>query len=80
MKDFIQDNGGMLSVLAVFAILGAGYLEWRIAVNVDAKFIAAGTVAPHRVEMIENDIDDLEAEDTKMYNKIERIVDILLED
>lgn len=80
MKNFIQSNGGMLSVLAVFAVLGAGYLEWRIAVAVDTKFLAAGSVAPHRVLMVENDIVDLEEQDEKLYDKIERIVDILLED
>jgi len=55
-------------------------LEWRIAVNVDAKFVAAGSVAPHRVSAIEEDVDDLEAEDVKLDNKIERIVGILLEE
>ncbi len=80
MKDFIQANGGMLAVLAVCFALGAGYLEWRIAVNVDAKFVAAGSVAPHRVSAIEEDVNDLEAEDVKLDNKIERIVGILLEE
>lgn len=80
MKQFFQANGGMLAVLAAFAVVGAGYLEWRISVAVDAKFVAAGSVAPHRVKMVEDDIIDLEKTDEKLDNKIERIVGILLEE
>lgn len=80
MKNFFQANGGMLAVLAVCFALGAGYLEWRIAVNVNAKFVAAGSVAPHRMNQAEDDIDDLEDADIRIDAKAERIVQILLEE
>ena len=80
MKNFFQANGGMLAVLAVCFALGAGYLEWRIAVAVDAKFVAAGSVAPHRMNQAEDDIDDLEDADIRIDAKAERIVQILLEE
>lgn len=80
MKNFFQANGGMLAVLAVCFALGAGYLEWRIAVNVNAKFVAAGSVAPHRMNQAEEDIDDLEDADIRIDAKAERIVQILLEE
>ncbi len=80
MNKFLHDNGGMLTVLGVAVILLGAYGEWRISVAVQAEFDAADQVAPHEIEAIEEDIDDLEVADERMDNKIERIVDILLED
>lgn len=80
IKEFVSSNGGILAVLAVCFALGAGYLEWRIAVNVNQAFTDAGTIAPHRMDAAEEDIDKLESVDEKLDTKIERIVQILLEE
>ena len=86
MKNFFSDNGGIITVGVVFLGIVGGYIELRlpsdieIQAKVDAAFIAAGNVAPHEIDAIEEDIDDLEIADTRMDGKIERIVDILLED
>jgi len=80
---FIRDNGGMLAVLAVVAVLLGTYAEWRIAVNVKSQLDATGQVAPHQIIAIEKDIADQKEthnrDSERMDNKIERIVDILLE-
>ena len=77
---FISDNGGILVVLGVALALMAGYAEWRISVAVNAKFVEAGSVEPHRMDQAEDDIDDLEKEDEKLDVKIGKIIDILLEE
>ena len=83
---FIKDNGGPVALVVMFFAVTAGYIELRlpsdaeIQAKVDAKFVAAGSVPPHRVEMIEDDIEDLETEDTRMYNKMERMAQILMEE
>ncbi len=77
---FFKDNGGVLTVLGVVALLMAGYAEWRISVAVTAKFEAEAQVEPHRMDQAEKDIDDLESEDDKLDVKIGKIIDILLED
>jgi len=86
----IKDNGGPLVVgAAVLAIVG-GYIELRLPsdeelqAKVDAKFVAAGTVSTDRVTSIEKDMAETRethaADSTRMDGKIERIVDILLEE
>lgn len=80
MKDFMSQNGGILAVLAVCFALGAGYLEWRIAIAVSDQFAANAQVEPHRMEAAEKDINELKQSDEKLDGKIERIVGILLED
>ena len=81
---FVNDNGGILSVLGVaivvFGFVAKEYTAWKIEKAVAAKFVAAGVVAPHRVASVESDIDELRANDEKLDNKIERIVGILLEE
>jgi hypothetical protein len=70
----------------VFLAIVGGYIELRlpsdveVQAKIDAAFTAAGQVAPHEIVAIEEDIDDLEATDIRMDSKIERIVDILLEE
>jgi len=77
---FVKDNGGVLAVIAVIAAILAGYAEWRISVAVAAQFSAASLVSPASVAANTESIKDLEGADLRMDNKIERIVDILLED
>ncbi len=78
--NFIRDNGGILAVLTVLIVVLSAYQEWRINVAVNKAFTDAGSVAPHRMDQAEEDIDDLEAEDDKLDDKITRIIDILLEE
>jgi len=83
---FIQDNGGPLVIGAVVLGVIGGYIELRLPSDaelnamVDAKFVAAGNVPPHRMDQAEEDIDDLEAADIRIDAKAERIVQILLEE
>ena len=83
---FIQDNGGPLVVGAVILGIVGGYIELRLPTDaeinekIDAKFVAAGNVPPHRMKQAEEDIDDLEEMDKRLDAKAERIVQILLEE
>ena len=87
MNKFISENGGILAVLAVCFVIGAAYLEWRISENATAAINAAGSVTPEQLaaalkDIAENaeDIGKLEGADDRFEAKIDRIVDILLED
>ena len=87
MRKFIADNGGILAVLAVCFVIGAAYLEWRIQVNATAAINNAGSVTPAQLEAAlkdiarnGEDIDSLEKVDERFESKIDRIVDILLEE
>ena len=77
---FIQANGGLLAVLGVCFVIGAGYLEWRIDVNQREQLAQADLASPADVAANTESIDDLEQADLRMDGKIERIVDILLEE
>lgn len=89
--NWVKENGGILVVLGVVVLLLGGYAEWRISVAVDAKFIEQGTVSPAKVDAIDTKIEAVKADvgvvrdqhnsdRDRMDGKIERIVDILLED
>lgn len=80
MKNFISDNGGPLVIGVLFFGLVAGYIELRLPVTVDVQLSEAGLADPAKVEANTESIKDLEKADERMDNKIERIVDILLED
>ena len=87
MRKFIADNGGILAVLAVCFVIGAAYLEWRIQVNATEAINSAGSVTPEQLEAAlkdiarnGEDIDSLEKVDERFEGKIDRIVDILLEE
>lgn len=77
---FIKDNGGLLAVLGVCFVIGAGYLEWRIDVNQRSQLAEAELAKPSDVAANTESIEDLEKADERMDGKIERIVDILLEE
>ena len=78
---FIKDNGGPVALAVLGAAVIAGYIELRLPSDaelktlVDNKFVEAGNVPA-----AEKEITDLHAEDVKQYDKIERIVQILLEE
>lgn len=83
---FIKDNGGPVALAVLFFGAVAGYIELRLPSEADldakvqAAFTAAGNVPPHRVDAIEDDIVDLEEEDDRMYDKMERMAQILMEE
>lgn len=87
MKEFIQNNGGMLTVVGVGIAILAGYGEWRISTNIDtalkeSNIVAAGDldVIAAKQEAIKDDVSDLKNNDERIDDKLDRIVDILLED
>ena len=87
MHKFISENGGILAVLIICFAIGAAYLEWRISENTQAAVNAAGKVTPEQLAAALKDIADntddihkLESADERFEGKIDRIVDILLEE
>ena len=80
MWDSIKDNWAQIMVLgAAIVLLGGAYMEYRIGKNVDDAFKAADMINPADVAANTESIEDLEKESEKLDDKIERIVDILLE-
>ncbi len=77
---FIQDNGGLLAVGAVAMILLGAYAEWRIDRAVSDALASAGIVPEAKIEAMEGDIADNKEYIRKTEDKVERIVDILLEE
>jgi hypothetical protein len=83
---FVKDNGGPLAVIAVVGALIIGYIELRLPSEaeldamVDARFVAAGNVPPHRMARAEEKITDLEGEDDRIEGKLERMAQILMEE
>jgi len=77
---FIKDNGGPIVIAGIALAIIAGYTEWRIAANVDTQFQAAGLVSPDKVDAMEDDIGEVKGALVRIDGKIDRIVDILLED
>ena len=83
---FISDNGGPLAVIAVVGALIIGYIELRLPSEaeldamVDARFVAAGNVPPHRMDRAEEKIEDLEDEDDKLDDKMQAMAEILMEE
>jgi cell division protein FtsB len=87
VKEFIDANGGMLAVVAVAVGILAGYGEWRISSNIQEQLKLQDTVSAQdlevinaRQEAIQDDVTDLKANDDRIDGKLDRIVDILLED
>lgn len=75
IKGFVL-GGGLLFIWGVTL----GFLEWRAAVHADDAIVNAGFASPANVAANAESIKDLERDAEKLDVKIEKIVDILLED
>jgi hypothetical protein len=84
MNDFIKENGGPLAIAATALIIGAAYLEWRIDEITEVKLAEAGIVSVDRIDAIEGEVEDTQEQhkldSDRMDRKIEKVVDVLLED
>ena len=86
MSNFLESTNGLLALIAIALGAVAGYIELRLPSDaelqamVDDKFVSAGNVPPHRMDRAEEKITDLEETDEKLDSKIERIVQILMEE
>lgn len=84
MIDFIKDNGGPLVIAGIALAIGATYLEWRIDEITEIKLSEAGIVSLDRIDAIEDEVEDTQEQhkldSDRMDRKIERVVDVLLED
>ena len=80
---FVRDNGGMLAVLGVMLVVLGAFADWRISVKVEEALGDKGFATSDKITEIEEDLADqkvVHKEDRdRMDGKIERIVDILLE-
>jgi len=81
---FVKDNGGPLVVGAVIFAAVIGYIELRAPVMIGTEMDGRGLVSTQTVAEIKRDVADqkvVHKEDRdRQDDKIERIVDILLED
>lgn len=75
MKNWLL-GGGFVVVWGITL----GFLDWRSSVHADRAIVDAGFASPERVEANAESIRDLERASDKMDEKIERIVQILLEE
>ncbi len=81
--NFIKENGGpvVLAVLGAAAIVG--YIELRLPsevetqARVDAAFVAAGAIAPHRMDSAEEDIDKNEKDIDDFEDRWNALIDAL---
>lgn len=73
----IKENWLFFVVIAAGLV---GYMEIRLHNIAQAEFDGLDIPSADKIEAIESDIIDLEKADDRMDGKIERIVDILLED
>ena len=81
---FVKDNGGMLAVMGVAVVLVGAFADWRIAVKVEEALAEKGFATHDKITEIESDLAEqkvVHREDRdRIDSKVERIVDILLED
>ena len=90
MKEFLEQNKWIVGLFIGMLGIGASYLEWRVSVIVSSKIesngtvVAAGQVSPDRISAIEGNVSQIRtqhiADTARMDGKVERIVDILLEE
>ena len=82
--NFIKENGGPLVVGAVMLGAFIGYAELRIPAMVDAEMDGRGLVSVGDFDQVKKDLDEQKEthnrDADRMDSKIERIVDILLEE
>lgn len=77
----IKDNWGQILVIgAILLTVGAGYLEFRVSTIVATQLEAKGLVSPVKIAEMEKDIGSNTAGIARHESKLDRIVDILLED
>lgn len=80
---FIQDNGGPIALAVLVMAFCAGYIELRLPseadlqAKVDAKFVAAGNVPPHRMARAEEKIEDVEEDVDTLTNRWNNLVDAI---
>lgn len=77
---WVRDNGGPLVVAGAALTIGGLILEWRID-SITAEKVGAVEVIPlATIEAMQDDIADNKDYIRKTEDKVERIVDILLEE
>jgi len=80
MKQWLKDNGGMLGIISTAAVAVGVFAELRIRQHLEQMNVPTDD----RIAGIEQDIDETrethKADRDRQDDKIERIVDILLED
>jgi hypothetical protein len=81
---FIKDNGGLIAVATVALVVLAAFGEWRISVAVDEALAVKGFATSDKITELQKDMADQKEvhndDRDRLDGKIERIVDILLED
>ena len=81
---FISENGGLIAVATVGLVVLAAFGEWRISVAVDEALAAKGFATSDKITEIQSDLAEQKMvhrdDRDRLDGKIERIVDILLEE
>lgn len=84
MKQFLSDNGGILTVIAAVVVVLGLYAEWRISANVEgvlaAENLASASSVSDLKDSLKEDIDDLEGDIDNLDGKVDQVITILLED
>jgi len=87
MNDFIKENGGPIAIAVIALAIGTTYLEWRIDVHTTKAISNAGAVTPAQLALLQKDVETIgdAVEDNKIRHdrtdtKLDRIIDILLEE
>lgn len=81
---FLKDNGGVIGVGIIIISFIVGYSELRLPNMIDQELSSRGLVSTDKITEIEKDITEQKEthkdDRDRLDGKIERIVDILLED